>query len=93
MSQPAWEPFFETCQELGMSINFHIGSGDLTQMTGGGVNNGRQAAYAKATVKIFLDNSNAVMDIIFGGICHRFPKLNFVSVESGVGWVPFLLEA
>ena len=25
-------------------------------------------------------------------MCQRFPRLNFVSVESGVGWVPFLLE-
>jgi predicted TIM-barrel fold metal-dependent hydrolase len=33
------------------------------------------------------------MDIILSGMCHRFPKLNFVSVESGVGWVPFVLEA
>jgi predicted TIM-barrel fold metal-dependent hydrolase len=28
-----------------------------------------------------------------GGICERFPSLNFVSVESGFGYVPFLLEA
>ncbi|HSE44154.1 MAG TPA: hypothetical protein VLA89_02380, partial [Gemmatimonadales bacterium] len=25
-------------------------------------------------------------------MCHRFPRLKFVSEESGVGWVPFLLE-
>jgi predicted TIM-barrel fold metal-dependent hydrolase len=30
--------------------------------------------------------------LIFGGVCQRFPRLKFVSVESGVGWVPFLLE-
>ena len=57
------------------------------------MNNGRQAAYAKATVGIFLDNSTAMMDVILSGICHRYPDLKFVSVESGVGWVPFLLEA
>ena len=31
-------------------------------------------------------------DLIFGGVCHRFPELKFVSVESGVGWLPFILE-
>ena len=30
---------------------------------------------------------------MFGGVCQRFPDLKFVSVESGVGWIPFLLEA
>jgi predicted TIM-barrel fold metal-dependent hydrolase len=27
------------------------------------------------------------------GLCERFSRLNFVSVESGFGYVPFLLEA
>ena len=26
-------------------------------------------------------------------MCHRFPTLKFVSVESGVGWLPVFLEA
>ena len=88
-----WDPLWAVAQDLEMSINFHIGSGDLTQLRDITVDNGRQAAYAKATVQLFLDNSQAVMDIILSGMCHRFPKLNFVSVESGVGWVPFVLEA
>lgn len=88
-----WDPLWHAAQDMGLTVNFHIGSGDLTQIRNATVDNGRQAAYAKITVQLFLDNSTAVMDIILGGICHRFPKLNFVSVESGVGWVPFLLEA
>ena len=35
----------------------------------------------------------SVADLIFGGVCHRFPDLEFVSVESGVGWLLGLLEA
>ena len=27
------------------------------------------------------------------GVLARFPKIQFVSVESGIGWVPFALEA
>src|SRR4029077_2000409 len=26
-------------------------------------------------------------------VCHRFPRLDFVSVESGVGWLPFALAS
>lgn len=88
-----WDPLWHAAEDMGLSINFHIGSGDLTKIRDVTVDNGRQAAYAKVTVQLFLDNSTAVMDIILSGMCHRFPKLNFVSVESGVGWVPFLLEA
>jgi len=31
--------------------------------------------------------------VIFGGACHRFRKLKFVSVASGVGWIGSALEA
>jgi predicted TIM-barrel fold metal-dependent hydrolase len=41
---------------------------------------------------ILLGNIRCISDLIFGGICHRFPDLKFVSVESGVGWIPGILE-
>ncbi|HWO94571.1 MAG TPA: amidohydrolase family protein [Dehalococcoidia bacterium] len=94
LADPHWNPIWETAQELGLTINFHIASGDMTQLFGSGYpGNGRQANYAKTTVMFFLDNARAVMEVIISGICHRYPRLNFVSVESGVGWVPFVLEA
>ena len=42
---------------------------------------------------IFMQNVICIADLIFGGVCHRFPNLNMVSVESGVGWIPSYLEA
>ena len=93
ITEQHWDPIWNQAQDMGLSINFHIGSGDLTELRNVTVDNGRQAAYAKSTVKLFLDNSNAILDIILSGMCHRFPELKFVSVESGVGWIPYLLEA
>jgi len=48
--------------------------------------------FAKVSSMIFMDNMRCLGDLIFGGICHRFPNLKFVSVESGVGWIPSALE-
>ena len=31
---------------------------------------------------IFMDNMRCMADLIFGGVCHRFPDLKLVSVES-----------
>ena len=42
---------------------------------------------------LFMHNAQVFANIVYSGILERFPKLNFVSVESGVGWLPFLLEA
>ena len=32
-------------------------------------------------------------NLIISGLLERHPTLKFVSVESGVGWIPFILEA
>src|SRR5207302_9019872 len=55
--------------------------------------NGPHANHVRQGVLLFLDNSRAVTEILVSAIPHKFPKLNFVSVESGAGWVPFVCEA
>ena len=40
-----------------------------------------------------MHNAGVFANIIYSGVLERFPKLSFVSVESGVGWMPFLLDA
>jgi predicted TIM-barrel fold metal-dependent hydrolase len=42
---------------------------------------------------MFLKNGLQCVDLITSGVLPRFPELQFVSVESGIGWVPFVLEA
>ena len=49
--------------------------------------------FARASAMAFLDNGRCLADIIMGGIPHRFPRLKMVSVESGVSWLPFVIEA
>ena len=51
------------------------------------------ANYAAMGVSFFMANARTLAQLVTGGICHRFPELAFVSVESGIGWIPFALEA
>jgi predicted TIM-barrel fold metal-dependent hydrolase len=39
-----------------------------------------------------MANVKVIANLITGGVCHRFPDLKFVSVESGIGWIPFALD-
>ena len=64
-----------------------------TCSTLGHPDNGVHANYASMGVSFFMGNARTIAQLICGGICHRFPDLNFVSVESGIGWIPFALEA
>jgi predicted TIM-barrel fold metal-dependent hydrolase len=87
-----WDPIWAAAQDAGLPISFHIGSGASWDLEGAQVM-GMRANFARVGANAFMDNEKCLADILFGGVCHRFPKLDFVSVESGVGWVTFALEA
>lgn len=91
LSDTHWDPIWAQAQEMGLSINFHIGSGNIPLF--GTDNVGKHLGYAWTGTMLFMLNSAHITSLIFGGICQRFPELQFVSVESGVGWIPFLLES
>ena len=41
---------------------------------------------------LFIGNARVVANTILSGMFDRHPGLQMVSVESGVGWIPFILE-
>ena len=51
------------------------------------------AAFTELAVDIFLRNGMQLTDLLISGVLARYPKIKFVSVESGIGWIPFVLEA
>ncbi len=93
LPDPHWDPIWAAAQDRSLSVNFHIISGNGFDLFGGYPGNGQHTNAAKQSAGFFLDNSNAIGDVIMGGICDRFPRLKFVSVESGIGWIPSYLEA
>ncbi|HLX38823.1 MAG TPA: amidohydrolase family protein, partial [Candidatus Binataceae bacterium] len=54
---------------------------------------GKMAAFTELAVDIFLHNALQLNDLLMSGVLVRHPKIKFVSVESGIGWIPFALEA
>lgn len=90
-----WDPMWAAAQDAGLSISFHVGGGDL----GKHMNDERtrvegwRATLARLTTSFFLESGITLADLLMSGVLARFPKLRFVSVESAIGWIPFLLEA
>lgn len=91
LSDPTWDPLWAAAQERGLPINFHIGGGG----SAGDVWPGPSAGAWIAAMSTFaqMGNMRCILNLIFSGLLDRFPSLNFVSVESGVGWIPFLIES
>jgi len=91
-----WNPLWEACAALDMPINFHIGGSEQsTDWLGqqGWPSLPRDLEAAIGGAMLFFNNGRVLSNIIYSGTLDRFPKLKFVSVESGIGWVPFMLEA
>ena len=41
---------------------------------------------------LFITNLRVMGNILISGFLDRYPTLKIVSVESGAGWIPYLLE-
>jgi predicted TIM-barrel fold metal-dependent hydrolase len=87
-----WDPVWAATQDAGLSISFHIGSGDISDIAFDTSGMGTKANFSRGGSVAFLDNQNCLANLLFGGVCARFPNLDFVSVESGVGWLQCALE-
>lgn len=46
-----------------------------------------------AKVVSMMGQADVIGEVILSGMCARYPKLNFVSVESGMGYIPYYLDA
>jgi predicted TIM-barrel fold metal-dependent hydrolase len=96
IGDPHWDPLWEVARAAGLPIHFHIGSGgDTIELSTPDryANYGVEGAQAYTAVALFMKNGVQCCDLIVSPVLRRFPELKFVSVESGVGWLPFMLEA
>ena len=96
LGQQFWDPMWEAAQALDMSVNFHIGASEQSMDWFGdqgwpGLASDLRMALGGAM--LFMNNGRVMGNLILSGVVDRFPKMKFVSVESGLGWVPFILEA
>lgn len=91
-----WFPLWEVCEDKNLPINFHIGASE-TAIDWMGQQGWPSLSYDLRSgisgAMIFFNNGKVVSNLIYSGILDRFKGLKFVSVESGIGWVPFLMEA
>jgi predicted TIM-barrel fold metal-dependent hydrolase len=94
-SDEHWDPVYALAQDLGMSINFHVGVGNTAEEIDAAMNREGYDAAANAarSTMSFVGNIRTLSNLLTSGLCDRFPSLDFVSVESGFGYLPFLLDS
>ncbi|WP_404712959.1 amidohydrolase family protein [Sphingomonas sp. MMS24-J13] len=84
-----WEPFWNALEETGIILSFHVvvfmpPADDPARGKVPGV-----YTHAKTFISQFID---PFIDLFAWGILERHPKMKIVIAESGVGWLPWLVE-
>ena len=96
LGDTAWDPFWEVCAGLNLPVHFHIGASQTSLTYFGTTYWPSQDNYVKPAIggaSLFQNNSRLLLNSAYSGMFDRHPNLKMVSVESGIGWVPFMLEA
>jgi len=87
-----WEPMWSAAAETGQVISFHVfeGGGSLVGYEVKGVKN--VASTGSWTVVAPIQMDEVLASVVLSGVCERHPKLRLVLGESGIGWLPYMLE-
>jgi predicted TIM-barrel fold metal-dependent hydrolase len=93
LGEPHWDPLWSAVCDHEMVLSFHIGSGAFDWDDKRVEARGLAEAYALQSVALFTRNGLQICDLLMSGVLPRYPKLRVVSVESGIGWMPFMFEA
>jgi uncharacterized protein len=94
LGQPDWDPLYEVLSDLELPIDIHIGARNFEGSQAGVAwpSLGERAAKPVRSIQTELSNSRFISNLCASDVLIRYPKLNWVSVESGIGWIPYVLE-
>ena len=89
LDDPRFIPFFEACAEVGLAVGVHGAPGMNLPLPAAG----RFSNYAQVHCLSFpVDQMVAFVALTMGGVLDRVPTLRVVFLESGAGWVPYLVD-
>jgi uncharacterized protein len=89
-----WTPFWEYCDAARVPVNFHIGgTRGIDSFSAVWDDYGKEKHLALASTLFYLANWATIGNFLISGLFDRYRHLKIVSAESGIGWIPFALDA
>jgi predicted TIM-barrel fold metal-dependent hydrolase len=87
-----WTPFLEMCEATGMPLNFHLNAAiDPNRLTWDGF--GFEQQLSVVATMFSIGNAATLGNWMVSGRLDQHPGLKIGLIESGMGWVPFAVEA
>jgi len=85
---PMFDPLWAAIQDAGLPITFHVSTGRDPRAARG--NGGAVVNYVSHALAPSIE---PVANLCASGVLTRFPRLRFATIEAGIGWVAWLLDA
>ncbi len=87
-----WEPMWSAAEDTGLVISFHVFEGGAATVGYEVKGLKRPDVIGSWTVVAPLQMDEICVSVILSGVCERHPRLRLVLGESGIGWIPYVLE-
>jgi predicted TIM-barrel fold metal-dependent hydrolase len=84
MDHPDYEPFWASAEALELAIGFHEGAGSSMPTVGVDRVTSRGARHI---ISHPMEMMLACLNVIWGGVCERHPRIRIGFLECGGGWV------
>jgi predicted TIM-barrel fold metal-dependent hydrolase len=83
-----FEPLWDCVEDVDLPVTFHVSTGrdPRTARSQGG-------AVINYTVHSLAPTMEPIVNICASGVAERHPSLRFGSIEAGIGWVAWMMEA
>jgi len=88
---PDWEPLWAAAAEARLPVHFHTIGGRPPDFASLPALQQRQA-FAVFITGFQLGMAKILMEIVYGGVLEAHPNLRIVIGESGIGWIPYVLD-
>ncbi len=85
---PQFDPLWACIQDVDLPMTFHVSTGRDPRTSRG--NGGAVINYA---VHSLAPTMEPIANLCASGVLDRFPKLMFGTIEAGIGWVAWALQA
>ena len=86
-----WNPLWQAAAEAKLPVHFHTIGGRKPDLESMPPLEARQA-FAVFITSFQLNMAGKLMELIYGGVFEAHPDLVVVIGESGIGWIPYVLE-
>jgi predicted TIM-barrel fold metal-dependent hydrolase len=87
-----WTPLLELCNDTGTPLNFHLNAAiNPNDLTWQGF--AFEQTLSVVATMYSICNAATMGNWMVSGLLDRHPKLKIGLIESGMGWVPFAIEA